>query len=191
MTEIQQEMERLDREITERRIELNRLKRSVAGPISGTYRFAGTSGATTLADLFGDRDDLIVVHNMGRNCPYCTMWGDGLNGLYNHIANRASCVLASPDDPSAQREFAQSRQWRMPMISDPDGVFTRDMGYLQTHEGRDYWLPGYSTFHRAPDGIIHRVASDFFGPGDVYCGAWHMFDLLNDGTGDWHPAIRY
>ncbi|HEY4822831.1 MAG TPA: hypothetical protein VIH83_04000 [Candidatus Bathyarchaeia archaeon] len=37
-------------------------------------------GKAALSTLFGKKDDLILVHNMGRSCPYCTMWADGFNG---------------------------------------------------------------------------------------------------------------
>lgn len=187
----QEEMERLEKEISERRDQLNALKRSVAATVDKAYSFVRNEGDISLSDLFGDKDDLILVHNMGRRCPYCTMWGDGLNGLLPHLANRASFIVVSPDSPDVQKEFAESRGWRFPMVSDSTGDFTRDMGYLTEQNGQTYWLPGYSTFHREADGTIKRVAADFFGPGDNYCGAWHMFDLLDAGPGDWQPAIRY
>jgi len=46
-----------------------------------------------LSELFGEKDDLIVVHNMGRGCNHCTLWADGFNGLADHLADRASFVL--------------------------------------------------------------------------------------------------
>ena len=32
-----------------------------------------------LSQLFGTKKDLILVHNMGKSCPYCTMWAEGVN----------------------------------------------------------------------------------------------------------------
>src|ERR1700684_285660 len=43
------------------------------------YAFATTAGSTPLADLFGGKPDLFVIHNMGASCPYCTVWADGFN----------------------------------------------------------------------------------------------------------------
>ena len=34
------------------------------------------------------KDDLVVIHNMGASCAYCTLWGDGFNGVYEHLANK-------------------------------------------------------------------------------------------------------
>jgi hypothetical protein len=49
------------------------------------------------------------------------------------------------------------------------------MGYYTESDG--YW-PGCSVFRKNADGSIHRVAKDFFGPGDFYSSPWHLFDLI-------------
>jgi predicted dithiol-disulfide oxidoreductase (DUF899 family) len=138
-----------------------------------------------LSELFGDHADLIVVHNMGRSCPYCTLWADGFIGLHKHLVRRAAFVVSSPDTPEAQREFAASRGWPFRMVSVRDSSFPSDMGFKQ--DG-DYW-PGYSTFQRQADGSNRRVGKDLFGPGDDYCALWHMFDLLADGANEWQPEM--
>src|SRR5215470_17237168 len=82
------------------------------------YAFRGANGATIkLSELFGEKDTLFVVHNMGASCRYCTLWADGFNGVFEHLRSRASFVVASPDAPEKQRLFAQGRGWRFPMIS--------------------------------------------------------------------------
>ena len=73
--------------------------------------------------------DLFVIHNMGRSCPNCTLWADGFNGIYPHIADRAAFVVASPDPPDVQQSFAASRGWRFPMVSHQGSSFAADMGY--------------------------------------------------------------
>ena len=40
-------------------------------------------------------------------------------------------------------------------------------------------------------GAIHRIAHASFGPGDPYCGLWHLMGLLKDGVGDWQPKFSY
>ena len=62
-----------------------------------------------LSSLFGKNQDLILVHNMGTRCPYCTMWADGFNGVIDHLQDRTSFVVVSPDSPEVQKEFASSR----------------------------------------------------------------------------------
>ena len=107
---------------------------------------------------------------MGRGCRYCTLWADGFNGVYPHLADRAAFVVCSPDPVETQRELATGRGWRFPMVSRRESSFTQDMGF-RTEEG---WMPGASTFHREPTGGIVRVAKTPFGPFD-YCSIWHLF----------------
>ncbi len=152
------------------------------------YRFETPEGQVSLSELFGEHDDLIVVHNMGRGCPYCTLWADGFIGLAPHLTSRAAFAISSPDDPATQREFAQSRGWPFRMVSQQGNRFAKDMGY-EDDDGN--LMPGYSTFRRDEQGRISRVAHDFFGPGDVYCGIWHMFDHLAEGPKEWFPRFEY
>jgi len=37
------------------------------------YALAGPKGRVRLSKLFGKKRDLLVIQNMGRRCPYCTM----------------------------------------------------------------------------------------------------------------------
>ena len=190
--EILKEVQRLEQEISERReriIEL--MRRECAAPVED-YVLTGPGGTDVrLSELFGDMDDLIVVHNMGRGCAYCTLWADGFNGVTHHIEDRTAFVVASPDSPETQREFAESRGWRFGMVSVQGSSFTADMGFSTESDGQKYYLPGYSAFRRDHDGTIRRVGRDFFGPGDPYCSVFHMFEMLEGGTGDWEARLSY
>ncbi|MFX8887250.1 DUF899 family protein, partial [Acinetobacter baumannii] len=48
-----------------------------------------------LSDLFGNKSDLILVHNMGTGCSHCTMWADGFTGLVPHLQDRSAFVVCS------------------------------------------------------------------------------------------------
>ncbi|HZZ90622.1 MAG TPA: DUF899 family protein, partial [Caulobacteraceae bacterium] len=61
------------------------------------YLVSGWDGPVKLSDLFGGKRDLILIHNMGTGCSSCTMWADGFNGVYDHLAARAAFVVASPN----------------------------------------------------------------------------------------------
>ena len=149
--------------------------------------FAAPHGAVRLSQLFGTRQDLFVIHNMGRSCVSCTLWADGFNGAYPHIADRAAFAVASPDPPDVQQSFAASRGWRFPMVSHQGSSFAADMGYRSASGG---WLPGVSVFRRNGDRIL-RVADTGFQPGDDYCAVWHLFDLLPEGAAGWRPKYGY
>lgn len=141
-----------------------------------------------LSALFAGKPDLLLVHNMGRKCPYCTLWADGLNGFATHLQSRAGFVLASPDDPATLAEFAASRGWRFPIVSTKGSTLPRDLGF---ERGAGDVLPGVSALRRRPDGSIERTSSASFGPGDLYCAIWHLFDLLEDGANGWEPKYVY
>jgi predicted dithiol-disulfide oxidoreductase (DUF899 family) len=171
--------------------ELRRRMRSVQRQIIpepvDDYTFASTKGPIRLSQLFGSKRDLIVIHNMGSGCPNCTLWADGYNGLYPHVADRAAFVVSSPDSPALQRRFARSRGWGFPMVSHQGTTFAADMGYRARSGG---WLPGVSAFRRTRDGIV-RLNDTGFEPGDDFCAAWHLFDLFPDGAAGWHARFRY
>jgi predicted dithiol-disulfide oxidoreductase (DUF899 family) len=150
------------------------------------YEFASVEGKRRLSALFGEKDDLFVIHNMGTSCPNCTMWADGFNGVYPHLANRAAFVVASPDSPATQQRFAAGRNWRFPMISHQATSFAADMGY----RAENGFLPGVSVFKRAGDAVL-RVADTGFRPGDDFCAVWHLFDLLPAGAAGWRAKFSY
>ena len=144
------------------------------------YQLTGRDGPVRLGQLFGEHDRLIVIHNMGFACPYCTMWADGFNGLLPHIEERAAFVVVSPDDVARQAEGAAERGWRFRMVSGRGSSFTKDMGF-ETDDGSP--KPGVSTFVRAPDGTMRRHDSAPFGPGDKFCAVWSFVDLLPQAEG--------
>ncbi len=150
------------------------------------YRFATIDGTVRLSELFAGKEYLFVIHNMGRSCPACTMWADGFNGVLPHLENRAAFVVSSPDDPAAQRAFANDRGWRFRMVSHRGTNFAADMGY-RNERG---WQPGVSVFRRIAGGIV-RVSDTELGPGDDFCPVWHFFDLLPNGAAGWRPRFHY
>ena len=150
------------------------------------YEFTNSAGPVRLAELFGDHEDLILIHNMGASCAYCTMWADGYNGIHQHVVTRAGFAVSSPDRPHVQQKFAESRGWKFPMVSHSGSTFAADMGYVSAKGG---WMPGVSVFRREGDAIL-RVSDTGFSPGDDFCSLWHFFDLLPGGVGEWPAAAR-
>lgn len=132
-----------------------------------------------LSEMFGDKENLILIHNMGKSCSYCTLWADGFSGVTYFMEKKAAFVLVSPDPSEVQKEFADSRGWKFKMYSGAGSTFIKDMGYYT--DAGSYW-PGVSVFHKDSSGKITRISKDFFGPGDFYSSPWHFFDLL--------PAIK-
>ena len=175
------------REIAKLRKKIRQVQASAKPETVDDYEFTTARGSVRLCDLFADKDDLIVIHNMGTSCPACTMWADGFNGIYHHLADRAAFVVSSPDPPGVQKRFAARRGWRFPMVSHKGTTFADDMGYRSKSEG---WMPGISVFRRDAEGIV-RVSDAPFDAGDDFCSIWRIFDLLPGGAGEWSPKFRY
>ncbi len=184
----------LERRIRELKLELTAARRALPHTPVKSYHFTDAGGnPIEFASLFGDKDDLILIHNMGRRCVYCTLWADGFNGLAQHLQSRAAFVLACPDDPETMRRFAEARGWTFPVVSTIGSTFSHDMGY---QPAPDQPLPGVSGFLKRPDGTIARTGTTSFGPGDDFCSIWPLFDLLatTSSTGSkevWQPRYTY
>jgi len=152
------------------------------------YAFTRTDGTEAkLSELFEDKTDLLVVHNMGKGCSYCTLWADGFIGYMPHLLDRAAFALVSPDDHDTVRTFSESRGWNYPALSGQGSPFTKDMGFMVEEKV----LPGVSSFHKNDDGTIDRIAFAHFGPGDDFCPVWPMLDLLAEGANGWNPKFSY
>lgn len=182
-------IEALEQQIEALKQQLAEARRAAGPEVVGEYTFRDAEGrARRLTELFGGKRDLIVVHNMGRSCPYCTLWADGFVGLTAHLSDRAAFVLSSYDPWETMRDFAKSRGWNFPVVSVAGTTFAKDMGYEQ---GPGQPAPGVSAFHMGEDGVVVRTGHAGFGPGDDFCALWPMLDLLKDGPGAWRPKYNY
>jgi predicted dithiol-disulfide oxidoreductase (DUF899 family) len=140
-----------------------------------------------LSSLFDERDELLIIHNMGKSCKYCTLWADGINGFTAPLTDRVPYVLVSPDSPDEQHAFATSRGWSIPMLSASGSTFIGDLGFYTETEG---YYPGVSALVRR-EGKVYRYSYDHFGPGDSYAAIWHFMDLLPNRINGWQPKYEY
>jgi len=150
------------------------------------YSFDTLGGQTTLGDLFGDHDKLLLIHNMGQGCRYCTLWGDGLNGFIQHIESTMALAMVSKDEPGLQRRFANSRGWRFQLASHGGGEYIKEQTVM---EGADN-MPGAVVYERRGE-LIFRMNSCIFGPGDLYCSIWPLLGMAGIAAQDWTPQFKY
>lgn len=180
------EIDELERELVEKKKRINELRSKLQGKRVENYIFQGVDEEVSLLELFGDKDELIVIHNMGKSCPYCTLWADGFNGIYHHIIEKAAFVLTSPDSPAVQEDLAAERGWVFPILSTCNNSFKEDLGYRKG--GENY--PGVSVLTKDQEGNIYHHTEADFGPGDEYCVLWSLFDLLPSGYADFQPQKK-
>ncbi|WP_047980979.1 DUF899 family protein [Ornithinibacillus contaminans] len=186
-TNLASEIKALEQELHEKKNRLMELRKSVPRKEVKNYQFLdSTNQKKSLLELFGEKEELIMIQNMGKSCSYCTMWADGFNGVYHHLTEKAAFVVATPDIPEVQDAFAAERRWQFPMVSTAGTTFKEDLGFLKN--GVQY--PGVSTFQKDESGAIFHVADAPFGPGDDFCSVWYLFDLLPSGSNNFHPTKK-
>jgi AraC-like DNA-binding protein/predicted dithiol-disulfide oxidoreductase (DUF899 family) len=190
ITEIDNEIDLLLTKLEEAKQQLAEVRRRRPKEAIPDYLFKDMAGGEVrLSELFGQKEDLIVIHNMGASCIYCTVWADGIMGLMPHFSDRATLVVSSPDSPEAQRRIAAKRNWTFPMVSCEANSFPRDMGFWQETGPNAGALPGVSTFNRDADGSIYRIAKSHLGVADA--SIWPILELLEGGVKDWEPKYSY
>ena len=166
--------------------ELHKLRQQVPPEEVSDYPFRTLEGTTTLSELFAGQDKLMVIHNMGQGCRYCTLWADGINPFLRHLETVLSVVLVSRDEPELQRRFANERGWRFRLASHGGGDYIREQ---TTIPGQDN-VPGVACYQRR-DGKIYRLGASNFGPGDQHCSLWPLLSLAGFSPENWTPQYTY
>ena len=185
---LEREIQNKEKELMQIKKELSELRKRHPKFAVNDYTFTSTDGKSiTLSELFGDRNELIVIHNMGKSCSYCTLWADGFSGFTQHLQSRASFVLTSPDDFKTLADFSQNRGWTFNCVSTKGTTFKEDLGF---RDEKGYY-PGVSIVTKEEDGSIKHFTKAAFGPGDEYCSIWSLFELLPEGSNGWGPKNNY
>jgi len=176
------EIESLEAEIRRLTQKLDDLRAARSGEEVANYSFDTLTGDTTLRDLFAGRDQLLVIHNMGQGCRYCTLWADGINGILDHLESAFSVVLVSKDPPERQRAFANSRHWRFRLASHQNSPY-----FAEQTNGNE---PGAALYELHGDRITQKNSCEF-GPGDLYSPMWHFLALAGLDESSWTPQYRH
>ena len=173
------------------------------GEVTKDYRFDGKDGAVGFADLFGDKDTLVIYSFMygpqrKEGCPMCTSQMSAWDGIAKHVSQRAAFVMTARSPIKRILEYGKERGWKnLQLYSDPSGDYTRD--YVSAEDAD---MPGYNVFTRK-DGVIRHFWSGEGGketadpgqdPHDApdMSGLWVILDTTPEGRGtDWYPKLEY
>jgi predicted dithiol-disulfide oxidoreductase (DUF899 family) len=125
-----------EKELTRQRDALNIERRSLPMvEIDKDYRFDGPDGEVGLADMFGDRAQLIIYHFMfdpdwEDGCPSCTAGTDEISpGFLEHLATRDTSYALVSRAPLAKLEaYRAKRGWDIPWYSSYGSDFNYDFG---------------------------------------------------------------
>jgi predicted dithiol-disulfide oxidoreductase (DUF899 family) len=180
------EIQKLEDEIGELSQKLLKARRAAPLQEIKNYTLHDLTGEVSLAELFAGKEKMIVIHNMGQGCRYCTLWADGFNSFVPHLEDKFSLVLMSKDAPELQRKFANSRGWRFRMVSHSGGEYIKEQTVTA---GKDNDA-GIVYYEKKGDKIFRKTSSKF-GPGDQFCSMWHILSMAGFGEEEWTPQYNY
>ena len=128
-------------------------KKSQSAPKSvSDYTLLDNDGKTVLlSDLFSRHKQLIILHNMGKSCPNCALWGDEFNGMLTHLERASAFSIIGPDDPSTQKRYRQERGWSAVLYSAQGSSLIKDLGFEDDEGDAE---PGISVLQKSRDGKI-------------------------------------
>jgi predicted dithiol-disulfide oxidoreductase (DUF899 family) len=122
-----------EKEFTRMREQLSAERRALPWlRIDKDYTFDGLDGRETLAQLFGDRSQLVVYHFMFApewevGCKSCSFWADNFNGITAHLRQRDVAFAAISRAPLAKLQgFARRLGWTFKWVSSNGTDFNYD-----------------------------------------------------------------
>ena len=175
------------------------------GEVRKPYRFEGEHGPATFADLFGDKQTLLLYSYMfgpqrARPCPMCTSLLSAWEGEAPDIQQRVALVAVARSPLERLLAFKKERGWRnLQLYSDVTGEFSRDYHAVSADGGDNANL---NVFTRQGGAIRHfwsgEMGQDSADPGQDPRGApdlmplWIVLDFTPEGRGtDWYPKLEY
>jgi predicted dithiol-disulfide oxidoreductase (DUF899 family) len=192
-----------EKALTRRRDELNRERRELPWvKVEKDYVFDGPNGKATLADLFGDRNQLVVYHFMfgpewKEGCKHCSFWADHYDAAGIHLNHRDVSFAAVSRAPLAKIEgFKKRMGWRFTWVSSfhndfnfdflvsftPEEVENGTAIYNYSKDGPGMTeREGTSVFYKDARGRIFHTYSTYARGIDMLNGTYHFLDLVPKG----------
>jgi predicted dithiol-disulfide oxidoreductase (DUF899 family) len=192
-----------EKELTHRRDALASKVRDLPWvKVEKPYIFDGPTGKVSLADLFGDKGQLIVYHFMfdptwSQGCKSCSFIADHYSGIVIHLAHRdISFVTVSKAPIEKIEEFRTRMGWTFPWVSGASNDFGRDYGVSFSDEElidgnavynfnrKPYPIrecPGLSVFAKDARGNIYHTYSIYARGLENFLTAYHYIDITPKG----------
>jgi len=165
------------------------------GEVTGDYRFEGERGPVSVADLFGDKQNLAIYSYMfgpqrERPCPMCTNLLGAIEGNGADIRQRMAFAVVARSPIERLKAWKQERGWtNLQLYTDLNGNYSRDYhGVLE--DGSE--IPSFNVFTRRDGTIRHfwsgEMTGDSADPGQDPRGApdfaplWNVLDTPRTGA---------
>jgi len=169
--------------------------------VAKEYVFETADGQKRLAELFGDKSQLLIYHFMfgpewEQGCQSCSLASDTMDANLIHLAQRDISFAAVSRAPAEKIEPFRTRMgWSFPWVSSFSNDFNRDFAVSFTPEdltregiynfgtsGFDSEeAPGISAFYKSEDGEIFHTYSSYGRGLDGLVGAYALIDMAPRG----------
>lgn len=179
--------------------------------ITEHYEFDGPDGKSSMADLFGDSNQLIVHHFMygpdwEAGCPGCSLMADGHQGVHKHLEQAGVRLVTISNGPLDKLNAYKERMgWEFEWYSSLGSQFNYDFDVSFTDEqiekgsGTYNYVPkpgdmkelhGVSCFYKDDKGKIYHTYSTYSRGVDSLMGVYQYIDLTplgrqEDGPMSW------
>jgi predicted dithiol-disulfide oxidoreductase (DUF899 family) len=197
-----------EKEFNRLRDELSRQRRELPWErVEKDYTFEGPRGKVTLAELFGERSQLIVYHfmlgpEMKEGCPGCSFVADHFDSFpLVHLQARDVAFTAVSRGTLAQiKAYKQRMGWSFPWVSSNQSDFNYDyqvsLSPAERSRGKSYYnyregalpevvtdteRPGLSVFYKNEAGEIFHTYSTYARGLDILIGAYNFLDMVPKG----------
>ena len=177
--------------------------------VDKNYVFDAASGKQTLADLFGDKSQLIVTHFMlgpewEQGCVGCSFGADHYDGIVVHVEQHDIAFVVVSRAPLPKIDAFKKRMgWRFKWVSSYGSDFNYDYHVSFTEDeiaqGKVYYnyevspidideLAGTSMFYRDAAGNIFHTYSAFARGSELVGGVYGYLDHLPKGRNETGPG---
>ena len=195
-----------EKELTRMRDALNRQRMELPWErVEKNYVFDGPKGKETLADLFGDKSQLLIYHFMfgpgwAEGCQSCSLLVDNIDGSLVHLADRdVSLALVSRATWSEIEPFKKRMGWGAKWVSSNANDFNWDyhvsFSKEEAEKGTMYYNyavspfpsgegPGLSAFYKDESGEIFHTYSSYARGGDMLINTYNYLDLAPKGRNE-------
>jgi predicted dithiol-disulfide oxidoreductase (DUF899 family) len=180
--------------------------------IDERYVFQGPNGPETLAELFGNKRQLLMYHFMfgpgwSEGCMGCSFMADHFDGALWHLPQRdLSFVVVSRAPLDKLEAYKRRMGWKFKWVSSEDSSFNFDFGVSFTKDemaqGKarfDYQeqqpihsdeLPGTSVFYKDERGDVFHTYTSHGKSEERFVGTYSFLDLLPKGRDENGPAFN-
>ena len=170
--------------------------------VEKNYVFDTASGKRTLADLFGDKSQLIVTHFMlgpewEQGCIGCSFGADHYDGIVIHLEHHDVAFVVVSRAPLPKIDAFKKRMgWRFKWVSSFGTDFNPDYQVSfangEKPQGKVYYnyvmsefpseeRPGASVFYKDENGQVFHTYSTYGRGLDILIGTYNFLDLVPKG----------